>query len=90
MKVTAELHYRVGRESGTAQALMGNLDPYDDHMWAEGSLAFNCNECHAYSMRGSINGARSDVAMKMILGGLVGAGVGFGLYLLSSTTSGPG
>jgi hypothetical protein len=33
---------------------MGNLGPYYDHMSTEGSLAFNCDECHAYSMRGSI------------------------------------
>ncbi len=33
---------------------MENLDLYYDHMSAEGSLAFHCNECHAYSMCGSI------------------------------------
>jgi hypothetical protein len=31
---------------------MGNLDLYYAHMSTEGSLTFNCNECHAYSMRG--------------------------------------
>jgi hypothetical protein len=33
---------------------MGNRDLYYDHMSTEGSLAFNYDECHAYSMRGSI------------------------------------
>lgn len=34
---------------------MGDLDLYCDHMWTEGSLAFHCNECLAFSMRGSID-----------------------------------
>ena len=33
---------------------MGNLDLDSGHMSTEGSLAFHYNECHAYSMRGSI------------------------------------
>ena len=34
---------------------MGNRDLYYDHMSTQGSLAFNYDECHAYSMRGSID-----------------------------------
>ena len=33
---------------------MGNRDLYYDHMSTEGSLAFNYDECHAYSMRGGV------------------------------------
>ena len=33
---------------------MGNLDLGSGHMSTEGSLAFQHNECHAYSMRGSM------------------------------------
>ena len=35
-------------------ALMGNLDLDSGHMSTEGPLAFYYNDCHAYSMRGSI------------------------------------
>ena len=53
MKALAALHYRVGPKSGALQALFGNLDLSLDHMSIEGSLAFNCDDCHAYSMRDS-------------------------------------
>ncbi len=41
---------------------MGNLDLFNDHMSSEGSLAVNCNECHAYSMRGSVGQKASRVS----------------------------
>ena len=40
---------------------MGNRDLYYDHMSTEGSLAFNYDECHAYSMRGGIDDRRAHV-----------------------------
>ena len=54
MKAPAALHYRVGYKSGVSQALLRYLDMFRAHMSIEGTLALNCHDCHAYSMRGSI------------------------------------
>jgi hypothetical protein len=43
---------------------MGDLDIYYGHMSTEGSLASPCNECHAYSMRGSIEPAPCEYYVK--------------------------
>ena len=49
---------------------MGNLDLYYDHMSTEGSLAFNWDDCHAYSMGGSIGDVleKVQVASNPVLG----------------------
>lgn len=54
MKAAAALHCRVGHKPGGPEAWIGNLNLYYGHMSNEGSLAFNCNDCHACSLRGSI------------------------------------
>jgi hypothetical protein len=36
--------------------LSENTNLCNDHLSIEGSLVFNCDECHAHSMRGSVVG----------------------------------
>ncbi len=48
--------YSVGHKPGDPQALSENTNLCNDHLSIEGSLVFNCDECHAHSMRGSVVG----------------------------------
>ena len=43
---------------------MGDLDLYYGRMSIEGSLAFPCNECHAYAMRDSMEPAPQEPYVK--------------------------
>lgn len=53
MKALAALHSPVGHEPGVPPTLLENFGLCYDHILIEGSLAFNCPDCHEHSVRGS-------------------------------------
>ena len=53
VKILSALHYRVGHNPGAPQSRFGSLDRCDRDMSFGGPLAFNRDEHHTYSTRGS-------------------------------------
>ncbi len=53
VKTPSALHYRAGHNPGAPQSRFGSLDRCDRDMSFEGPFAFNRDERHAYSRRGS-------------------------------------